>query len=167
MEVPISPKRRLDELNHGTPASLARRAISRASSSVAASGLSMNSGLCAAITGRACSRCTRPSTLSSSTPSTFVEQRGDVGHDLHAPLRVQLLGELVHAPRCSPGYPAAALEGRHHARAGDVVRLRRVVVEHFGERRHVRGVGADDPQAEVRARGRKARPAATSSIGLT
>jgi len=34
-------------------------------------GLSMKSGFFAAITGLACARCGRPSTLSSSTPSTL------------------------------------------------------------------------------------------------
>ncbi len=58
---------------------LASRAISMASSNVAASGLSINSGLCAAITCRACSRCTRPSTLSTSTASTFESNAGISG----------------------------------------------------------------------------------------
>ena len=98
MAVPIAPKRRLEELNHGTPAALARRAISRASSSVAASGLSMNSGLCAAITGFTCARWRRPSTEVNSTASTLGEQRGDVGDNLHSRIsRVDLFGVLVDA----------------------------------------------------------------------
>jgi hypothetical protein len=44
MATPMAPKRRLEELNHGVPAALARRAISRASSRLAARGLSMKSG---------------------------------------------------------------------------------------------------------------------------
>ena len=42
-----------------------------ASASEPATGLSMNTGLRALNTGLACSRCGRPSTLSSSTTSTF------------------------------------------------------------------------------------------------
>ena len=119
---PIAPKRRLDELNHGTPASLASRAISRASSSVAASGLSMNSGLCAAITGRACSRCTRPSTLSSSTASTLESSVAMSGTISTPYLRADLLGVLLDAVDALLDILAAALVGGHHARARDVIR---------------------------------------------
>ena len=56
----------------GTLASLASRKISITSGSEAAIGLSMNTGLRACNTGFTCSRCGRPSTLSSSTASTFL-----------------------------------------------------------------------------------------------
>ena len=59
-----------DEEKQGTPASSARSKIATASLSEPAKGLSMNNGLPAAITGRACSRCGRPSTLSRKTTST-------------------------------------------------------------------------------------------------
>src|SRR5258708_1947532 len=65
-----TPYRSVDVLNQGTPASFASRAISRASSSVAASGLSTNMGFRAAMIARASARCRRPSTLVSRTPST-------------------------------------------------------------------------------------------------
>ena len=64
--------KRSDELEkHGVPVSLARSKMAMASASEPATGLSMNTGLCARKTGRACSRCGRPSTLSSRTTSTF------------------------------------------------------------------------------------------------
>ena len=59
-----------DAEKHGTFFSLARRKIWMASANESAIGLSMNSGLPAAITGRAWARCTRPSTLVNSTTST-------------------------------------------------------------------------------------------------
>ena len=49
---------------------LASSKMAIASASEPATGLSMKTGLCAWRTGRACSRCGRPSTLSSSTTST-------------------------------------------------------------------------------------------------
>ena len=63
---------RSDELEKtGTLVSLASSKIAIASASEPATGLSMKTGLPALSTGRTCSRCGRPSTLSSSTTSTF------------------------------------------------------------------------------------------------
>ena len=73
------PYRSDDAVNHGTPACLARRAISRASSSDAASGLSIQSGLPHARACFTCSRCWRPSTLSIMMPSTFWHSAGISG----------------------------------------------------------------------------------------
>ena len=73
------PKRNDEELNHGTPASRAALAIARASSRDAARGLSMNTGFLPFNTCFACSRWTRPSTLSRSTASTFFEGVGISG----------------------------------------------------------------------------------------
>ncbi len=75
----------------------------------------MNSGLCAAITGRACSRCTRPSTLSSSTASTFESSVAMSGTNSTS-TSCALFGVLIHAAwRCFPRR-AAAFVCRHHAR---------------------------------------------------
>src|SRR6185437_13982 len=63
-------KRRLDELNHGTWASAATCAISRASLSEEASGLSIKTGLPHLTASFICVRCERASTLSSKMPST-------------------------------------------------------------------------------------------------
>ena len=63
--------KRSDELEkHGVLVVRASSKMAIASASEPATGLSMNTGLCAWKTGRACSRCGRPSTLSSSTTST-------------------------------------------------------------------------------------------------
>jgi hypothetical protein len=64
-------KRNDDELNTGTFASAAIRKIVAASRNDPAIGLSIKTGLPAFNTGLTCSRWGRPSTLSSSTPSTF------------------------------------------------------------------------------------------------
>ncbi len=66
-------------MNTGVPASRARRKISITSRSVAAIGLSMNSGFLAAMTGRACSKCGRPSTLWIKTASTSSHNCAIVG----------------------------------------------------------------------------------------
>jgi len=74
-----SEPKRSDELEkQGTFFSLASRKISMQSASEPASGLSMNSGLPASITGRAHSRCGRPSTSSRKTTSTFLSISGIV-----------------------------------------------------------------------------------------
>ncbi len=63
---------RNDELEkHGVPYSRARSKMAIASASEPATGLSMKTGFFALRTGRACSRCGRPSTLSSRTTSTL------------------------------------------------------------------------------------------------
>src|SRR5439155_12790070 len=69
------PNRSAEELNTGVPVSLASRKISITSLSEPAMGLSINSGLRAFKTGLACSRCGRPSRLSSSTASTSRHSR--------------------------------------------------------------------------------------------
>src|ERR1051325_9011222 len=63
-------KRRPEELKIGTLAALASRKISIVSRSAPAMGLSMKTGLRGFKTGLTCSRCGRPSMLSSSTAST-------------------------------------------------------------------------------------------------
>ncbi len=60
----------------GTFFSAARRKISIASARLPPTGLSINSGLPAAITGRACSKCLRPSMLSIKTASTRSSRAG-------------------------------------------------------------------------------------------
>ena len=64
--------KRSDELEkQGVPYFSASWKIRTASASEPATGLSMKTGLWAFRTGSTCSRCGRPSTLSSSTTSTF------------------------------------------------------------------------------------------------
>ena len=77
------------------------------------------------------------------------EQGRDVGHDLHAPLGVDLVGVLVDAAGALLDVLAAALVGGDHARAGDVIGRGRVAVQQLGEGGDVRGVGADDADADV------------------
>ena len=85
------------------------------SASEPAIGLSMNSGLPAAITGRACSRCGRPSTLSSSTTSTFLSS-SSIESTISTPFAAELLGVLLHAVAAG-GHVRAAARDRRPRRA--------------------------------------------------
>ncbi len=62
----------------------ARSKIRTTSASEAATGLSMNTGFCAANTGWAWARCGRPSMLSNITASTFGSSSSTVVDDLDA-----------------------------------------------------------------------------------
>ena len=109
---------RSDELEkQGTFFSAARRKISIASARLPATGLSMNSGLPAAITGRACSKCLRPSRLSSNTASTRSSRAGIESTISTPPLR-SLLGVLRHATDAVGNVLAAAGKRGHHPHAG-------------------------------------------------
>ena len=81
----------------------------------------MNNGLCAAITGFACSRCARAVDALDQHGVHFRQQRRDVGHDLDALLGVHLFGELVDASGAVLDVLAAALVSGHDARAGNVI----------------------------------------------
>ena len=110
----------------------------------------MNSGLCAAITGLACVQVDAAVEAAQQDGVHFGEQCGDVGHDLHAVLRVHVLGELIDAADAVRDVFAAALVGRHNARAGDVVGRGRVAIQQFGEGGDVRRVGPDHADTDIR-----------------
>ena len=137
------PNRRLEDEKQGTFCSLARRKISMASANEAAIGLSTNSGLPAAITGRAWARCGRPSTLSSSTASTFgssssIEPTISTPMPRSCSLYGFIWAKLWGISGLPPGKAATTRAGQF---AG---RLR--VVEHLRELDGVRCVQADDAQ---------------------
>ena len=82
------------------------------------------------------------------------EQGGNVRHDLDAILRLDLFGVLIHPIPTLFEILATSLIRRHHASAGDVVRVRRIV-QNRRKGGDMRRVGADnsDPQIGGHQRG--------------
>ena len=78
----------------------------------------------------------------------LLAQRRDIRNELHVPPGLQIFGELVDAIVAVRQFLAAALESRHDAGAGYVLR-RRLVVEQPGKSGNVRGVGSDDSEAQI------------------
>ena len=135
---------RSDELEkHGVPVSRARSKMAMASASEPATGLSMNTGLRARKTGRACSRCGRPSTLSSRTTSTFDSSSSIESDDRDAVLLLSSRVKPATRSRLEGMIRAPAGIGRDDADAGQLG-LGGGRVQELGERDHVRGIQADD-----------------------
>src|SRR5439155_498726 len=89
----------------------------------------------------------------------FRAQRLDRVDELDAPLVLELGGEPIDAVAAVLDVGTAAFEGGDDPRARQVVGIA-LVVEQLGERRHVRAVGADDADPELRGLlgGRARRP---------
>ena len=137
----------------GTCFAFARRKIWMASASDAAIGLSIKSGLPAAMTGRAWARCGRPSTLSNRMTSTCSSNSG-IESTILTPFfrsvsvkpftRSQLIGQIG----------AAAGIGRHDGHLGQFS-LRLWVIQQVDELDDVRGIEPDHAHPQPLRRPRR------------